>query len=74
MAIPSGPVDLIATQPPEASAQGENVVLIAPVIVAGRPDVPGQVRLTMTVQQAELLSKRFEPALRIARQISLRRN
>jgi hypothetical protein len=66
-------VDLIATQAPEASAQGESVVLIAPVIVAGRPDAPGQVRLTLTVQQTELFSKRLEPALRIARQISQQR-
>ena len=70
MAKSSALVDLVATQAPEASAQGKTVVLTAPAIVAGRPDAAGQVRLTLDVHQAELLLKRLEPALRIARQIS----
>jgi len=74
MAIPAGLVDLVATRQPEASAQGENVVLTAPVIVVGRPDAPGQVRLTLTVQQAEILAAQLEPAARIARARSQQRN
>ena len=70
MAKSTGLVDLIATTAPEASAQGQSVVLTASAIVAGRPDAVGQVRLTLTVQQTELLLKRLEPAARIARQRS----
>jgi len=60
-------VDLIATQEPETTAKGETVVVTAPVIVAGRPDAPGQVRLTLTIEQAEYLAAQIQPVLRIAR-------
>jgi hypothetical protein len=74
MATPNGLVDLITTTAPEASAQGGNVVVTAPAIVAGMPDAHGQVRLMLTIQQAELLMARLQPVVRIARQRFQQRN
>jgi hypothetical protein len=74
MAIPIELVDLIATREPETSAQGESVVLTVPVVFADSPDVAGRVRLTLTVQQAEILSAQIQPAARIARVRSQQRN
>jgi hypothetical protein len=73
MATPTGLIDLIATTAPEASAQGETVVLTAPVVFPGRPELPGQIRLTLTFEHAELLMARLGPAARIARQRSQQR-
>jgi hypothetical protein len=67
MAISSELVDLIATRQPEASAQDETVVLTAPVAFADSPEQRGQIRLTMTVEQAEVLSAQLQPVARIAR-------
>ena len=69
----NGLVDLIATQAPEASAQDENVVVTAPVTFLCKPAASGRIRLTLTFEEAELLMKRLEPALRIARQRSQQR-
>lgn len=67
-------VDLIATREPETTAQGENVIVTAPVIVADTPAVPGQVRLKLTIQQAEYLAAQLDPALRVARSYARQRN
>jgi hypothetical protein len=67
MAIPSELVDLIAIQAPEASAQGESVILTAPVAFADSPEQRGQIRLTLTYEQAERLAAQIQPAARIAR-------
>jgi hypothetical protein len=61
------PVDLIATQEPEVSAQGETVVLTAPVAFAGSPEHRGKIRLPLTFEQAERLALRIQNAVRIAR-------
>jgi hypothetical protein len=62
MVRPTELVDLIATQQPEATAQGQDVELTAPVIVAGAPDVPGRVRLTLTHQAADYLAGQLKAA------------
>jgi len=67
MATPTGLVDLIATRQPEASAQGETVVLTAPVSFADNPEQHGQIRLTLTAEQAEVLSAQLQPVSRIVR-------
>lgn len=74
MAKPTGLVDLIAMRQPEASAQGESVVLTAPVAFADNPEQHGQIRLTLTVEQAEVLSAQLQPVARIARVRSQQRN
>jgi hypothetical protein len=60
-------VDLIATQEPESTAQGETVVVTVPVIFADTPGVAGQVRLMLTVEQAEYFAAQIQPVVRIAR-------
>jgi hypothetical protein len=74
MAKSTGLVDLIATRQPEASAQGETVVLTAPVAFADNPEQRGEIRLTLTVEQAEVLSAQLQPVARIARIRSQQRN
>jgi hypothetical protein len=67
MATPTGLVDLIATRQPEASSQGETVVLTAPVAFADNPEQHGQIRLTLNYEQAEILASQLQPVARIAR-------
>jgi hypothetical protein len=74
MGKPSGPVEMLARKAPEATAQGENVVLTAPVAFADTPELHGQIHLTLTFEQAELLMARLKPAARVARQISEQKN
>jgi hypothetical protein len=74
MAKPSAPVEMLARQAPEATVQGENVVLTAPVAFADTPELHGQIRLTLSFEQADLLMARLVPAARIARQISEQKN
>jgi hypothetical protein len=64
MAKSSELVDLFATQAPEASAQGETVILTAPVAFAGKPQQHGQIRLTLTFEQAERPSLCFHSSYR----------
>ena len=68
MATPTEPLDLRALKAPEATAQGESVVVIVHATVADTADSGGTARLTMTFEHAELLMARLKPAARIARQ------
>lgn len=74
MGTDSGLVDLIATKEPETTARRESVVMTAPVVVAGTPGAPGQVRLTLTIRQTEYLAAQLDPALRLARAYERQRN
>jgi hypothetical protein len=67
MAKPDVLVDLIATKEPEASAQGETVMLTVPVIFADNPVVAGRVRITLSAQQAIHLAAQIQPAAQTAR-------
>ena len=60
-------VDLVATHEPETTAEGETVVVTAPVVFANDPDSAGQIRLSLTIQQAAYLAAQIQPALVIAR-------
>jgi hypothetical protein len=60
-------VDLVPTREPESTAKGENVVVTAPVVFASNPDVAGEVRLTLTIQQADYLQAQLQACLVTAR-------
>jgi hypothetical protein len=66
-------VDLIAAQQPETSAQGGNVVLTAPVVFANDPYIVGQIRLSMTIAQAEYIQGQLQAVLVTARRNARRR-
>jgi hypothetical protein len=67
MAKSSGPVDLIATRQPEATAQDKTVVVTAPVVFADTPEQCGEIRLTLTFEQAEVLAAQLQPVARTVR-------
>ena len=67
MAISNELVDVIATREPETTAQGKSVVVTVPVVFANNPAIAAQVRLTLSVQQAEYLAAQIQPVLVTAR-------
>ena len=61
------PVDLIATQEPNTVAKGEAVVVTVPVAFAHDPQQSdGTLRLSLSIQQAEVLAAQLQPALYLA--------
>jgi hypothetical protein len=59
--------DLIATQELEVSDQDGNIILTAPVAFADNHELRGQIRLPLTIEQADRLVLRIQVTLRIAR-------
>ncbi len=59
MAIPDELVDLIATQTPEASPQGTDVVVTARVTFANTPATEGQIRLAMTWRKRSICGRNY---------------
>lgn len=68
MALTNALVDLIATQEPNTTAIAETVVVTIPVTFA--PDSQqsdGTLRLSFSIQQAEVLAAQLGPVLFLAR-------
>lgn len=60
-------VDLIATQYPNTVAMQETVVVTVDVTFAGDPQQNGgTLRLSLSIQQAEVLAGQIQPALYLA--------
>jgi len=52
---------------PKASALGERPLLTLPILVSGFPQDTVEVRLPLSIQQAEQLAAQLEAAIAIAR-------
>jgi hypothetical protein len=61
------PFELALQQPPTASTEGGSVLMMLPVLRAGHPASIADVRVLMSIEQAEKLAARLQPALMLAR-------
>jgi hypothetical protein len=61
------PFELALQQMPKASALGERPLLTLPILVSGFPQDTVEVRLPLSIQQAEQLAAQLEAAIAIAR-------
>jgi hypothetical protein len=60
-------VDLVATEEPETTADGEKIVVSAPVVFANDPNTRGRIRLSLSIEQAEYLAGEVRPVIKMAR-------
>jgi hypothetical protein len=61
------PFELILQSQPTASAEDKTVVVTLPVFAPGLPRETAEVKMPLSIQQAEFLHAQLDPALRIAR-------
>jgi hypothetical protein len=61
------PFELLLQREPRASAEGKTVVVTLPVFVPGLPQETAEVKMPLSIQQAEFLHAQLDPALRLAR-------
>ena len=61
------PFELALQQPPTASTEGGTILVTLPVLRAGHPATIAEIRVPMSVDQAEKLAARLQPALMLAR-------
>lgn len=62
-----GPFDLMLQTTPTARAQDETVVVTLPVFAAGMPRQTADIRLSLSLEQAEHLWAQLDPAMRLVR-------
>jgi hypothetical protein len=60
-------VDLVATEEPETTTDGEKIVVSAPVVFANDPNTRGRIRLSLSIEQAEYLAGEIRPVIKMAR-------
>jgi hypothetical protein len=61
------PFELTLQQPPTAGTEGGTVLVTLPVLRAGFPASIAEIRVPMSIDQAEKLAARLQPALMLAR-------
>ena len=61
------PFQLALQQPPTACAEGGTVLVILPVLRASTPTSIAEIRVPMSLEDAEKLATRLQPALMLAR-------
>ena len=61
------PFELLLQREPTASAEGRTVVVTLPVFVPGLPQETAQVKMPLSIQQAEFLHAQLQAGLQVAR-------